>query len=724
MIFPTFRRQFFVLPTTVLLLAACGGGGSGVDRQPPVVTLNAPSQTVEAGQTVTLMASAFDAKDGERPVALTCSDGTLSGTALTTPEVQAAQTITCTATASDADGNIVQTTVTLEVEPRAPTLTVEQMSEQALTSGSMGLLSANGMALDQETYEGTLAGIPLTLVRTPDGQGLAYVVPMGIPAGSYKLATTIGTKKFDVEIALNKAPVILEPQTFVRDALENILIDASVLLESPDSDVGLVAQQQLTNARAQISSTLASLDTMNDDELNTLATFLMTNGIATDVAPLNAFGRTRALFQSNECERALKAYYYWVGFAVAEIGLTAAGVYLAPLGLIVSAALVIDLRKTVKNSLTPAATKVAELCVDTAANKIIDAFSTANSFYIPRYRTLNTQTTALSFSNSKPKSIIIESKKSIVTTAISKVRAAAERAVASLSSIGINSQVLTHLLKLSSEGIIENIPASSISLSNISDARIIGSTKTSGDQLTLTFSAPDNVTEEKLYFYFQLTPSDHQPINVSATLSKILPQIQSGSIATRQNQYVASQLQVTNVDRLEVITAPSKGTLLLNNDGSFVYTPNRSAFGADGFTYRGINQDGESKPEAVAIQINRQFEGTWLLQSTARTTSESTPGLCPDQENTFSIVIAKATDTRYTTSYQGIGFELTMASANDPSGLRASKSVSYPDDPGTTSESISISIPDSDTLTGSGAFNYQGPGGSFCSGVTTVTGTR
>ncbi|MBL9161809.1 MAG: tandem-95 repeat protein [Planctomycetaceae bacterium] len=54
----------------------------------------------------------------------------------------------------------------------------------------------------------------------------------------------------------------------------------------------------------------------------------------------------------------------------------------------------------------------------------------------------------------------------------------------------------------------------------------------------------------------------------------------------------------------EVVTTPAHGTLTLNANGSFTYTPAANYFGADTFTYRAKDAAGQSQPITVTITVN------------------------------------------------------------------------------------------------------------------------
>ena len=51
-------------------------------------------------------------------------------------------------------------------------------------------------------------------------------------------------------------------------------------------------------------------------------------------------------------------------------------------------------------------------------------------------------------------------------------------------------------------------------------------------------------------------------------------------------------------------TGPASGTLVLDTDGSFTYTPNTGFLGVDSFTYRASNANGMSNAATVSIAVN------------------------------------------------------------------------------------------------------------------------
>ncbi len=69
-----------------------------------------------------------------------------------------------------------------------------------------------------------------------------------------------------------------------------------------------------------------------------------------------------------------------------------------------------------------------------------------------------------------------------------------------------------------------------------------------------------------------------------------------------------------------LVNGPGNGTLVLNPDGSFVYTPNANFNGVDGFTYRASDGLAQSNPVAVTIAVTPvndaplAFDDTYAVQ--------------------------------------------------------------------------------------------------------------
>lgn len=66
---------------------------------------------------------------------------------------------------------------------------------------------------------------------------------------------------------------------------------------------------------------------------------------------------------------------------------------------------------------------------------------------------------------------------------------------------------------------------------------------------------------------------------------------------------LANDVSLVSIDRAFVWEEPTKGTLVLNGDGSFVYTPDPGATGTDTFVYSAFSGGTGSDPTTVTITI-------------------------------------------------------------------------------------------------------------------------
>ena len=63
-----------------------------------------------------------------------------------------------------------------------------------------------------------------------------------------------------------------------------------------------------------------------------------------------------------------------------------------------------------------------------------------------------------------------------------------------------------------------------------------------------------------------------------------------------------------NKAKFKQLTDPKNGSVALNGDGSFTYTPNPGFNGTDKFYYKTVNANGAVSPATVTIDINRVNE--------------------------------------------------------------------------------------------------------------------
>ncbi len=74
-----------------------------------------------------------------------------------------------------------------------------------------------------------------------------------------------------------------------------------------------------------------------------------------------------------------------------------------------------------------------------------------------------------------------------------------------------------------------------------------------------------------------------------------------------------------------VVAGPGKGTLTLNPDGSFTYTPNANVNGTDSFTYQVSDGSATSNTATVTLNITAVNDAPVISVPSARTTLEDTP---------------------------------------------------------------------------------------------------
>ena len=94
--------------------------------------------------------------------------------------------------------------------------------------------------------------------------------------------------------------------------------------------------------------------------------------------------------------------------------------------------------------------------------------------------------------------------------------------------------------------------------------------------------------------------SNQNPIVVGDSFSTAEGQPVSGNVLTNDVDPQEEELVVTTPP----INGPNNGTLQLNPDGSFTYTPNPGHVGTDGFTYEACDTSGNCMQGTVQITIN------------------------------------------------------------------------------------------------------------------------
>jgi hypothetical protein len=721
------------------VISGCSGGESGGgttgsgsgDKQAPVVTV-AAAGTIEGGDTTAITVTVTDNVDTGLTYALTCDGGTLTGNLLATTAVTADATIKCTATATDKSGNTGTGNLSIVVKPRTTSLTAVAGSTQ-VTAGGFGLLIANNLPLGEASYEGTFNGRTVKLLRTA-GNELLFVMPLDMPAGGGKLNATIAGHSYSIDVTVGAAITVGDPRGEVR----SILLNAKTALNDALALPGLSAADR-TKFQAQlpkIDEAIVALPLVSDADMAKFASILAAYGL-TGTRSAAAYN---PISGGENCGAAAKTFSVNLVKALAGLaivtGATTVGIMVgaaapilvipdiifAGVGIAAGAYITVNYgRKAAQSWDAFFSSCWTEVSFDLIPNDLFQANSQAG------YRVEAIAVTGKqAFQQNKARSFKVQRSFSPTASMRAEVNRYASDIAGLLAAASfLPADVRTGLAAFKNEG-TEIVPASRLSLSGITRGDIAGSLSGSGDTITLKFgfTDPKPTTNTNVDFGFTLNRSGEAGISVPAQLSIALPEADDAAIEAIQGKATSSNVQARGAESLEIVAQPGHGTVTLQNSGAFTYTPSGQYFGPDTFTYRARNDQGVSKTATVTVSVVRKFDGVWNITSTSTTTSQSQPGLCPNEVNRFSIGVSKSSDTLYVASYEGVPINLTMGSKDDPAGLRGSASATYDDGPGTTTESVSVQVPDSSHITGSGSWSYSGPSGTRCSGTTSVTGTR
>lgn len=691
----------------ITAVAGCGGGdGGGSTPAGTQLSLSASSTAVDGGETVALTISATGA-GGNVPYTIACNGGTLTGTMLVTPVVTTDTPIACTATAAE-----VTKSVTINVRVTTATLAVPE-GQSTLAAGQVGLLQATNLPLTAESYAATLDGAPVTLQRV-GGTALAIPVPVDTTSGTKRLQVVVGNRTFVYSVAVTATPTITDP----RGVVETALNDARARTDAIIAGSPAAERDAWIERRSQIDAALGALSRASAAELQAFARLMVANRAT--------FGRSGAAVTPG-CASAYATFLFdgaalaqaGALFALGGIGVTALVGALNPLLVIgVTAVAAYNYAEKAQNFLGSIAT-IGTQCIFEKEVTFEESIMTVDA-----QRSLGAFQTALAadvrfgFSNRQPKTLRFTRVLDLDDTQKGSFASLATTVRNAISGLAIFRTVTAQITdRLVSER-REVIPATQLSLAGTSNSGISGSATPTSAGLAVTFTAGSAITANT-DFTFTVNRAGSTPVTVPAQLVIALPTAEDAALTINQATATSSQVIVRGQDRLEVVRSPTKGAVVLNNDGTFRYTPSGDAFGEDSFTYRGVNAEGVSRTATVLITIVRRFEGNWAISS--RTTTTVNPNLCPAESRNFTFAIARVSDTLYTMVYQGTTVNLTMASRDDPAGLRGTASVSYAQDGGTTTENLSINIPNSRTLNGNGSFTYRNSSAS-CSGTISFTG--
>ena len=726
-------RTISTLMALGAITTACSGGSGDVavdtaDRTAPVVTLTASSTSVQGGETIALTARATDNVDGSVEARLTCTGGTLVGDLLVTTTATAASSISCTATATDKAGNAGTAAATIQVAPTVSTLSLAEPS-QTLQAGEIAIFLATNLALDQASYAGKIAGKDVTFHRSADGKSLNFLTPESLPTGDQRATVAVGARTYSFAVKIDATPTIGDARAIVLDYLTQRKTLLQQALLSPTAGVLAPKRAQAAQYVTQMQSAIDGIDTASAADLRAIALMIVSNPIDLSAAAAGIKGLAQAgkgdQGNLSACLIATKNFAFSTVVLAAIVNLTtdmlpAAGTGLG-LGIIAGGIAVGYL--VYKMGVVESLAQTLDYCLVRTVKLVFTAVVDAKQIKGTQYVKALAAEPVYSFRNNQPTRFNLVQEESLFAEGVSMIGGTFGRLYDAVVQFVEPPATMARARTLIQGPVTGPAQAAGIALSGISRGDIQGSAQGSGSTVSLTFRAIDP-KDENIDFSFVLTPAGADPIPVSAQLTLALPHVDDASITVRQATPSSSTVQFRGADTLEVVTQPAHGSVTLRADGSFSYTPSGQYFGEDRFTYRGRNANGVSQPATVLINVRREFEGAWAITTRATTTSQSQPGLCPNEVNSFSVQIAKVSDTQYTTSYQGVPLTFTMSSANDPNGLTATWSGTYDDDPGKTTETVNVQIPNSSQITGSTSWSYAGPGNTSCSGSTSITGSR
>ena len=716
-------RRIWTALAGLCILAGCSGGGGGSsgggvvvtpgDTTAPTVSLSPSSSSIEGGETIAITASANDAADGTVAVTLACDGGTLTGNLLVTTPVSADATITCTGTATDKAGNKGTATTTITVKKTVATFTSE--TGASLAQGQLGAFTVTNLPLTATSYAATLGSRTITLFRG-SASALNYQIPLDMPAGTHQLSVQIGTKRYTTSLTIVAAPTIADPKALITGRLDSAIAGIDGIIAAEGSRMTSNQRATYQGYRNQLVTARAEVASMSTADANALAVTIQVNtsagtssGLSAQAFDPEACNSSKTRFLKAKTRAIVQLLSAFVLMTVPDLTLTKIG----GLVLFIDAVAALEEAKAAVQNLV-------NQCVRDPSYEVVSAENQSAGGTFVRAIAVAQST---GFENKKSKNFRLRQTTKLDESVIGPVQTAFQQMTDAAGSLPYIPAKLADAMSSFFTEKVEYVPSSQVSLVSISNSNILGAKGGSGDIISLVFSYVGDPPVENIPFSFTLSRSGTL-IPMSAELVIALPGAEDGAVTLIQGKPITSQLQVRGATSIEIIQAPAHGSATIGIDGLLRYTPSGQYFGTDQLKYRARNENGVSRTATVLFTINRQFEGTWTITSKSVTSSQSPAGLCPNETETFPMVLSKVSDTQYSASFDGVTMTFTMASKDDPNGLRGQISGTYDDGPGETTESLTVNIPNSSQLSGSSTWSYTGPNNSRCSGTTTVTGVK
>lgn len=706
------RRAILMMASMSVLAACSGGGGDDRSSSMPVVSLSASSTTVEGGETVVFSATATDAAKASLPVTITCNGGTLTGNILVTARTDTDGTITCTGTASDSSGR--QGTGTATITVKKTVAVMELANKPSMVQGEFGALMVDGIALPETSYQGKLGDQTITLYRG-SASSLNFVIPTNLAPGSYPLSVQIGQKQYSFTLQISPSAAQSSARQTVSTEINRAISQIDSLLASDGSQMTDNQKGIYQGYREQLNTALTQLGGMSEADVTTLAQLITPNIGAPNAAQFSAVE-----YDDAACNSSMVRFLAAKNLAAVRLITGLALIVIPDATLTKLAGLVVFIQAA-------AAIEEAKASVQNLVNKCVDEqqfdLEAANNVQFQALVPATTVGATFGFDNKVSKSFRLKETKRLNDSVADKIQSGFKQLVDLIAQLPYVPDSLSNVMTDFAREKVTYIPASAISLDSVSNSSILGAKGGSGDTISLVFSYVGDPPSDNVPFSFTLS-TNAEPLTFGGQLSIKLPSAEDAAVTTIQGKAVSSQLQVLGAESIEVVQAAAHGTATIGIDGLLSYTPSGEYFGTDQVLFRARNSNGVSRTATVLLTINRQFEGTWNIHSVSTTTSQSQPGLCPNEDTNLTAYVSKVSDTQYTTTIDGVTLNFTMASKDDPAGLKGSISGTYDDGPGETTESLSVSIPNSSQLYGTSIWSYEGPENTSCRGNTQITGTK
>ena len=605
------------------LLVSCGGGGNTTpnnevsvspptppDTQAPSLNFTGSSTNVQGGETVVLSVLANDNVDAQVDFTLSCDGGTLNGDFLSIAETDIPFTITCTANASDAAGNMASETLEISVQTTETVLSLFGPSE-SLTPGEFARVNIDGVALTGESLSGTFNGEDISLTRAPDG-GLLFLTPLDAAVGPSNVQLTIDNRIFSFAPDVEQALIITDPEGTLREALEasNQLVTDFLNAD----DVTDAQRAQLEMLQTDINTNIQNLGDLPANELMEAAQIFVANtqGDVTDdavaFASVSPFGKSSfgpgvsqsVEFNAEGCRLFLRniAVASLAGVAIIAAGAAGGPAVLASLAILGVAA------RNVPSSVEPCIqfSALSSRLVETNSNllKLKSESFTSRAKSIEQSSTVQ-KDNRIVFENGVATPIAFDGDTEIAPEFREELSEIVNSLVSSLEELTfVPDSVIGSIRDIIEPNTVE-LPFDEISLSNITNTAIMADLS----EPNLTFTQDANVNDDfasNIDFSFDVDHISGISTTIPAQLN-ILPEADDVMVMVTAGETVTGTVQTRGADSVRLISNPSQGQATLETDGVFSYMANSGASGLDSFNYEAVNVNGVSDPATVFVDI-------------------------------------------------------------------------------------------------------------------------